>query len=364
MYNIKTLFMKKISILLLLSLLLIIQGNAQHRADQLQLTDPNAFTMILLPDPQTYIKFDYNQPLFDLMLAWIVKNIEPLNIRLVLCTGDLVEQNEYMNPDGINGNQPSIALWEAISTAFNKLDGKIPYILATGNHDYGFKSAENRKTNFDHYFPVTKNTKTQALLKDVGLNSDDRPTLANATFEFISPQGKKYLILVLEFAPRDETITWAKQVTEKEQYKDHTVILLTHSYLNADNQHIEKEGYKLPNPNYGAAIWQKLVQPSQNIQMVLAGHIGRPDDEKGHLGFRTDTNASGKKVHQMVFNAQALGGGWHGNGGDGWLRILEFMPDGKTIKVRTYSPLFGVSPATKHLAHRTDSYDQFDIIIE
>jgi hypothetical protein len=40
------------------------------------------------------------------------------------------------------------------------------------------------------------------------------------------------------------------------------------------------------------------------------------------------------------------------------------MPDGKTIKVRTYSPLFGISPATKHLAHRTDSYDQFDIVLE
>ena len=27
----------------------------------------------------------------------------------------------------------------------------------------------------------------------------------------------------------------------------------------------------------------------------------------------------------MMFNAQTEGGGWHGNGGDGWLRIMEFM---------------------------------------
>ncbi len=40
----------------------------------------------------------------------------------------------------------------------------------------------------------------------------------------------------------------------------------------------------------------------------------------------------------MMFNVQILGGGWEGNGGDGWLRILEFLPDGRTIKVRTYSP--------------------------
>lgn len=40
----------------------------------------------------------------------------------------------------------------------------------------------------------------------------------------------------------------------------------------------------------------------------------------------------------MMFNAQTEGGGWHGNGGDGWLRIMEFMPDGKTIKIKTFSP--------------------------
>lgn len=328
------------------------------------LSDQESWSMILLPDPQTYIKFDYNQPLFDLMISWIIKNIKPLNIRLVLCTGDLVEQNEHMNPDGINGNLPSIAQWEGVSKAFGKLDGKVPYILAIGNHDYGFVSAENRNTNFDRYFPITQNPKNQELLKDVGFNSDNRLTLANATYEFVSPQGQKYLILVVEFAPRDATINWAKEVIAKEQYKDHTVILLTHSYLNAENQHIEKEEYKLPNPNYGAAIWQKLVQPSQNIEMVLAGHIGIPDNEAGHLGFRTDKNAGGRKVHQMAFNAQALGGGWHGNGGDGWLRILEFLPDGKTVKVKTFSPFFAASPTTCKYASRTDEKDEFTFVFE
>lgn len=61
----------------------------------------------------------------------------------------------------------------------------------------------------------------------------------------------------------------------------------------------------------------------------------------------------------MTFNAQALGGGWYGNGGDGWLRILEFLPDDKTVKVRTFSPFFAISPKTQHLAWRTESYDQF-----
>jgi len=56
--------------------------------------------------------------------------------------------------------------------------------------------------------------------------------------------------------------------------------------------------------------------------------------------------------------------GKYGNGGDGWLRILEFMPDGKTIKVKTYSPFFGISPTTEKYAWRTDGYDQFDMMFE
>lgn len=75
--------------------------------------------MILLPDPQSYNKFDANQPLFELQTAWIANSIEPLNIKGVLCTGDLVEQNEIRIPDGINGNQTSEEQWQAASRHLN-----------------------------------------------------------------------------------------------------------------------------------------------------------------------------------------------------------------------------------------------------
>ena len=41
----------------------------------------------------------------------------------------------------------------------------------------------------------------------------------------------------------------------------------------------------------------------------------------------------------------------------------SIMPDGKTIKVKTYSPLFGISPLTRHLSHRSEPYDQFEMTI-
>ncbi len=359
--------MKKTARLLVLALLLLLQTASfgqQAAYTPPALSDKQSWSMIMLPDPQTYQKFGRNQPIFDLMTAWIEENIPALNIKLVICTGDLVEQNEMINPNGINGDQPSKRQWESVSRSFNKLDSKVPYLLAAGNHDYGYSNISVRRSNYNQYFPVDKNPLTQKMVREVTLNAEGIPTLENASYEFVSPTGRQFLFFTLEFAPRDTVLAWAKKVSSDEKYKNHTLVVLTHSYLNSKNERIVKENYPVEDGNYGEAIWQKLVQPSSNFQLVLSGHIGVPDDARGHVGFRADKNTAGKKVSQMVFNAQAMGGGWHGNGGDGWLRILEFLPDGRTVKVKTFSPFFAISPSTQHLAWRTESYDQFDFSLD
>lgn len=357
-------WLRQSALLVSLFLLLAFTVDGQRKYEPPQLSSHDSWSMIIIPDPQTYVKFGRNQPLFELMTAWIDENIDHLNIRMVLCVGDLVEHNEMINPDGEFGNQPSKLQWESVSRSFERLDGKVPYITALGNHDYGYKSIENRKSNFNQYFPVDKNFQNRKILRDVALNAAGIPTLENASFEITSPHGRKMLFLSLEFAPRDTIVSWANTIVNSEKYKDHTVVLLTHSYLNANNDHIVKENYPIEDFNYGKAIFDKLVKPSNNIQMVFSGHIGSPDDAKAHVGFRTDSNAAGQKVQQMVFNAQALGGGWMGNGGDGWLRILEFMPDNKTIQVKTFSPFFAISPTTQQFAWRRAAYDEFSFEID
>ena len=72
-----------------------------------KLEDKRSFSMIVVPDPQSYIKFAANQPLFELQTAWIANNRDTLNILGVLCTGDLVEQNDIAVPDHVNGDQTS-----------------------------------------------------------------------------------------------------------------------------------------------------------------------------------------------------------------------------------------------------------------
>ncbi len=332
-----------------------------------QLADPDAWSLILVPDIQSYNKFGRNQGIGELMTAWIAENLQTLRVATVLCAGDIVEQNNIAKPDGDNGNQNSKQQWTAASRQFERLDGKTPYIMCTGNHDYGFKSAENRETQFNDYFPADRNPAWKDVLVECGPNFFGKKTLENAAYALTTPQGRKILILSLEFAPSDAVLDWAKALVARKAYADHLVILMTHSYINSlfsGNEHIVKENYAVSDANYGKAIWQKLVYPSDNIRIVLCGHIAGIKDPRQNVGFRVDKNHAGKTVSQMLFDTQTDGGGWHGNGGDGWLRILEFSPDGKRVSVRTFSPLFAISPSTQHLAWRTQPYNQFTFAID
>lgn len=344
-----------ITLLLLPGLLILAQREKQR------LFNEESFSMILLPDPQNYIKFDTNQPIFELMTTWIASHKEALNIKSVLCTGDLVEQNEYLVPDNINGNQTSLEQWNAVSRAFERLDNKLPYINCTGNHDYGYKRSENRLSRFSEFFTVQRNPLLKNCLVSVCNNAFGVPTLENAAYEFQSKSWGNILVVSIEFAPRDEVLDWANELVHSKKYKKHTVILLTHSYMKSDGTIINTENYDISPANYGTTIWRKLIYPSSNIRLVICGHYCLIGGFEENVGYREDINSSGKKVAQMMFNTQTLAGGWQGNGGDGWLRILEFLPNGKTIKVRTFSPYFDFSPETRNRAWNKESFNLFDI---
>ena len=128
------------------TLLATVQATAQKRAERLSLENPESFSMILMGDPQSYVKYDINQPVFELTTAWTADNIENLKIKAVLVTGDLVETNDNAVPVRSMANQTSRQMWESVSRSFERLDNKVPYIISPGNHDYGYRSAENGRT--------------------------------------------------------------------------------------------------------------------------------------------------------------------------------------------------------------------------
>ncbi|MFN4312903.1 MAG: metallophosphoesterase [Chitinophagaceae bacterium] len=355
------------------SLLAGFDSSAQQSYQKPTLENKDSWSVVMIPDIQNYVKWGRNQPILELMSAWIEDNIDTLNIRMIVCVGDLVENNEKITSD-YDGNQTTLQQWAHARRAFARFDGKVPYIAATGNHDYSIDREGNRSSHYNEFFPVENNPLNQKALVQNTRNEQSQPTTENAAYELKSPDGKDYLFLTVEYGPRDTVITWAKKVAAMEEYKDHRIVLITHNYLNAKDEHtsgqvnwlywepynvdnmIQKSPrIQLPKANNGKQIWEKLVQPSSNIEMVLCGHISGE-------GYRVDSNKAGKPVHQILFDAQTMGGGHRdGNGGDGWLRVLEFFPDGKTVKVKTFSPLFGISPSTRPQAWKKDPRNEFVI---
>lgn len=366
--------MRKISLVLLLAFLICSTDmRAQENVEKPKLDQKGSWTMIMLPDLQNYAKWGRNQPIVELMTAWIEENIDSLNIKMVVVVGDLVQNNEKITND-YDGNQTTQKQWETISNAFKRLDNKVAYIAATGNHDYSIDREGHRKSRYSEFFTVDRNYLNQKYLVQNTRNEEGEPSLENAAYEMKGLNGKDYLFVTAEYGPRDTVLTWAKKVAALEQYKNHRLVFITHNYLSNKDKHTTKEvdwlywepyninnqiqkspHIKLPNANNGKQIFEKLIQPSTNYELVLSGHISGE-------GYRVDKNKAGKSVHQILFDAQSMGGGHRdGNGGDGWLRILEFFPDGKTMKVKTYSVLFGTSPTTQQHAWKKDARNEFTI---
>ena len=330
-----------------------------------QLSEPDNWTMVVIPDTQNYVKNSRNQGILDLMLTWTAENAEPLRIQQVLVVGDLVDQNRDPNHYPGRNNQNGDEQWQAFSTLLQRLDGKLPYILCTGNHDYGDKDAIDRQTQFPTYFTPDRNPAWRGILPACGPDSMGDETLANACYEFTTPAGQKLLVVSVAFSPTDAELAWAKAQLDRPEYRDHFAIILTHAYLGSDGKRLTGRGYPVDKDgNVGEDIWNKLVKVTPNIRLVICGHISSPDDWDGCTAYSTDRNDAGRTVGQLLFDPQALGGGWHGNGGDGWLRLLEFSPDLKTIKVRTFSPLFAASPATRQLAWQQEPFNEFEIRFE
>ena len=342
------------------------------------LSDERSWTMVIVPDIQTYIKQIENNGILDMMLAWIVRRRKEMKIQQVFFTGDLVYSNnarKVVQEKGVRfyrtGRLRDLVgegQWQTTSRLLERLDGKVPYVLCTGNHDYGINSAENRETFFNKYFPIDRNPLTKKQLVECGPNYDGVKTLENSAYEFTAPQpdGRKFLIITLQFAPTDANLKWAKKLAAQPRFANHIGIVLTHSYLAYTGKHLGQEKYVVSRKdgNSGEQIFKKLIFPSKNIRLVFSGHIAKADNWKRSLAFSKKKNCIGKEVVQMTFNPQAIGGGFSGNGGDGWLRLLEFMPDKKTVKATTFSPFFYGSTSTTHLAWKNDPANCFTFTLE
>jgi hypothetical protein len=285
-----------------------------------------SFTVAVLPDTQNYSTS--HPDIFEAQTNWIVANRDSRNIACVLQLGDITNNNTDKE-------------WKVAAASMNRLDGKVPYFMAPGNHDYlpNKNGKLNRRTiKFNEYFPLSKYEK----LPTFGGTYDREPDRFENSYHLFSAGGRDFLVIALEFGPRNDVLRWAGEIADK--HKDREAILITHAYMYSDDKRYDWSKFEKKqrwNPhsynidradeegtNDGEELWTKLVSKHENFILTLNGHVLYDG-----LGRAVTQTAAGRDVPQMLVNFQMKP-----NGGDGWLRLLEFHPDRKTIDVVDYSP--------------------------
>ncbi len=279
------------------------------------------FTIVVLPDTQ---KYSASYPdIFDAQTQWIVDNRAAKNIVYVAHVGDIVDDGDTVP------NQ-----WSNAATAMYKLDdASIPYGFAVGNCDQDPRGDPSGTTAyFNQYFGVAHFSGRSYY---GGYYYGGYPGHTNDNhYDLFSASGLDFIVVYFEYDTNANpaVLAWADNLLKT--YSNRRAIVVNHFTIDNKN----------PGPfsTQGQAIYDAL-KDNPNLFLMLAGHV----DWGSSRGQRQDVY-NGQTVYTWMADYQA----WT-NGGNGYLRLLEFQPDNNLIQVKTYSPYLD--------QYQTGSIDQFAV---
>jgi len=281
------------------------------------------FTIIVLPDTQKYVVNGAYPEIFTAQTQWIIDNKDALNIVFVIHEGDIVDtwNNETE--------------WSYANASMSLLDGVVPYSVVPGDHDHEGEDPIGSTEYYEQYFPALRFTGYSWWGGSYDGNygggyNEDYPHTNNNNYQLLTIGGQNYIFLSLDFCPSQDEIDWANGVLTT--YSERKAILTTHALLDGNADYKGSGDFWLyPDGTSNSTgdtslIWYDLIRNHENLQLVLCGHM----HEEAR---RTDNNLAGQPVHQLLANYQS-----RPNGGNGWLRIMRFVPAEDTVYVDTYSP--------------------------
>lgn len=308
-----------------------------HFRDQQPSGDTTAFSIVVLPDTQFYA--ERYPEIFESQAAWIRDNVTAQNIAFVLHEGDIVNRNVAEQ-------------WDVASMALHSLDNVLPYVLSAGNHDLviGTTGLTREADFFNEHFPIAMHDDHNWFC-----GSYDEDDLQNS-YALIEGGGRTWLVLALEFGPRDEVLAWANTVLA--DFSQFPAIIVTHAYMYLGDDRYDRVGHPTQqfspydygiagSVNDGEEMWTALVAPHPNVKLVFSGHMLWPG-----VGRVSSRRADDSVVHQVLANYQTCPSAdpcMHPDsdqmyrGGNGFLRVIAFDQSHSTASVSTYSPYLDAS---------------------
>lgn len=282
------------------------------------------FSIIALPDTQNYSGHTNGglSSTFTAQTQWIVDQRAPRNIVFVTQLGDCV-QNGNVELEWQRANS-AVSLLENPTTTGIAPFG-IPYGIAVGNHDQSpTGDADGDTSLYNQYFGSARFAGRPYYGGHYGSNNDNH-------YQLFSASGLDFIIIHLEYdtTPDAAVLAWANNLLAANPTR--RGIITSH--------HIVNTGNPASFGTQGQAIYDAL-KGNANLFLMLSGHVSEE-------GRRTDV-FGGNTVHSVLSDYQS-----RANGGDGWLRILNFKPSTNQIDFQTYSPTLG--------QFETDASSQFTL---
>ncbi len=276
------------------------------------------FTIIAMPDTQHYCDDGPTAELiFSAQTQWIVDNKASKNIVFVTGLGDIVQ--DANNEDHWDLADEAYSLIEDPVTT--SLTDGIPYGLVVGNHDQWPKRTTGATTEFNTHFGVSR-------FSSRGYYGGGYPATKNDNSYqlFSAGPGLDFIIIHIEFDESDppsqhqlDVLDWADGLLTT--YSDRRAIISSHFLIENGNQANGGADWG----DQGGEIFDAL-KDHENLFLMLGGHIATE-------GEREDVGTNGNPIYTLLSDYQN-----QVNGGNGWLRILEFSPGTNEITVSTFSP--------------------------
>ena len=272
------------------------------------------FTLVALPDTQFYTaeRFGGVKEMFFAQTEWIITNRIARNIPYVAHLGDISDSGD------IKSGVANTTEWRNATNAMYRLENSIrtslpygvPYGMAVGNHDEEpIGDANGTTTFFNQYFGVPHFTGRSYYAGHYGADNGNH-------FDFFSAGGLDFIVLYFKFDTNanPDVLAWGNDVLRTNANR--RAIVVTHNFGNTSTPVVFSP--------QGAAIYNAL-KTNANLFMMLAGHVTGQ-------GSRVDT-FNGNTVRTFVSDYQ----GWT-NGGDGFMRLIQFSPKHNQVVFQTYSP--------------------------
>jgi hypothetical protein len=269
------------------------------------------FTIALIPDTQKYSEKPELHEIFDAQTRYLAENKSSLNLVFASHLGDIVENGD-LEPE-----------WMVADHAMSYLDGAVPYGIVIGNHDFQdeWNNPQLGSPLFNKYFPEER---FSAYPWWGGFSPD---TLSSYCIFPTSLGDFLYLHLSVDSPP--PTVAWAQQILDG--HPGMPSLVTTHAYLREDGRfpvpYLSGLGGTIAWDGISAdELFENLIAPNDQVFMVTCGHISA---EK----VQVSQNLQGNEVIEMLQDYQN-----RVNGGEGFLRLLQFYPGHDRIRALTYSP--------------------------